>query len=125
MARIYLASTLKRAQAVLNIMETIIDEDLDSSYDICVSGFRSGSNTGLSLSIDGLRRCNISGEPSSDGIMVVTGGPLDFSHIDGRANEATDGYSFAHDEFYQAARFALDWLCKGQVNYPHDEPNDE
>lgn len=119
MALIYMESTLKRAHDVLSIMRPMIDKDLPSAFDITVGGFRSGATTGLSfIGHAGMRQCIVFGEPLALGVTVVIGEPSDFSKVDGSANAKSTRYSFNYDQHEQAARFTLDWLCKGEVNYP-------
>lgn len=120
MASVRIWGGLKAAQAVLAIIECLMDEDASDEFDIYVGGFRNGRNaTGLSLALwDGSRKCNVLGAPNSDAIVAVIGVMEDFDYEHGTAKETAQQHSFAHDKYYDVARFVVDWLCKGEVNVP-------
>jgi hypothetical protein len=118
MARVRIAGTLQQALIVLSIIETLIDEDASFEADIEVGGFKNGSNTGLTLMTwDSSRKCNLFGDPGSDSIIAVIGGMDDFRFEEGTAKDGAERYPFAYNNHYSAARFVVDWLCKGEVNY--------
>lgn len=118
MARVRTAGTLQQALAVLSIIETLMDEDAPAEADIYVGGFKNGSNTGLTLMLwDSSRKCNLFGDPGSDSIIAVIGGMDDFRFQEGTAKDSAERYPFSYSNHYAAARFVVDWLCKGEVSY--------
>lgn len=114
MAKIRTFGAHAKAQAVLAIAHTLMDEDLPDTHDIYVSG----RNPGLSLMIwDGSRKCNVHGHGNSNSIIVTVGERQDFEFPSGDPKDSAEVYSFSHRNFYDAAVLVVDWLCKGERTY--------
>jgi hypothetical protein len=103
-----------KAQAVLAIAHTLMDDDLPESQDIYVCG----RNPGLTLQLwDGSRKCNVYGHGNSDSIMVVVGEREDFEYPSGDPKESAEVFPFSYRNYYDAAVLVVDWLCKGERTY--------
>jgi hypothetical protein len=114
MASIRTYKQFAKAQAVLAIANTLMDEDLPATFDIYVSGH----GAGLSLQLwDGSRKCHIRGHGNSDSIIVITGSREDFEYPSGDAKESAETHAFPYSGYYDAAVVVVDWLCKGEINY--------
>jgi hypothetical protein len=117
MSQIRVYSGLAKAQAVLGIMQTMLDEDAPADQDISVATFRNGRSFGLQLIAEAqVRKCNLFGDTGSDSIIAVIGSSLDFNLADGSAKDSAERYTFAHDEYYAAASFVMKWLTTGEID---------
>jgi hypothetical protein len=116
MAQLSIYTGLKKAQAVVTIMETMMDEDAPHDQNIYVGGFNNGQVSGLTLTTPILgRQCNLFGDPGSDCIIAVIGKMGDFNYPDGTAKDTAERYAFSHDEYYATAKFVMIWLTKGEI----------
>jgi hypothetical protein len=119
MAEIRVYSNLARAQAVVGIIQNIMDDNAPIDQDIYVSTFRNGRSFGLQLCAEAqMRKCNLFGDSGSDSIIAVIGSALDFNMADGTAKDTAERYAFAHDEYYAAAMFVMKWLATGEIESP-------
>lgn len=110
MASIHKWSTYARAEAVLAVMQTLLDDD--EEQDLFVSGYGSGLHVQL---WSGERRCNIAGYGGGDGLVLMVGGSGDFD-VDSRiAKESAKVFIYGFDEFHLIAKAALVFLHKGIV----------
>lgn len=114
MAKIRTYSAHAKAQAVLAIAHTLMDDDLPHTCDIYVHG----RNPGLALMLwDGSRKCHVHGHGNSDSILVVIGEREDFEFPSGDPKDSAEVFPFSYRNFYDAAVLVVDWLCKGERTY--------
>lgn len=114
MARLRTNPQLKQAQAVLAIIEAILQEDSPELADIHVSYFRNYNDIGLELSLwEPTRKCILFAEPLSENFIVKIGALQDFWAKSGTAKESAETYVFAYNEHLAVAEFIVGWLCKG------------
>jgi hypothetical protein len=114
MAQIRVSAGLHKAQAVLNIMQTMVFEAGADSSDILVDSYRYGSESGLAFSCSEQdRKCIVIGDPASDGMIVITGKMADFNEPDGTAKNTAIRHSFGQKKVFAAAQFATLWLNYG------------
>jgi hypothetical protein len=110
MATIRKWSTYARAEAVLAVMETLIDSDEKEDLFVC------GYGPGLHIQLwSGERRCNVSGYGAGDGLVLMVGGREDFDTDTHRAKDSASVFIYGHEDFYRIAQAALEFLHKGQI----------
>ena len=110
MASIRKWSTFARAEAVLAVMQTLVDED--EKQDLFVCGYAAGLHVQLWT---GERRCNVAGYGGGDGLVLIIGGNVDFDVDSCAAKESAKVFIYGFDEFHSIAKAALDFLHKGIV----------
>lgn len=110
MATIRKWSTYSRAEAVLAVMETLIDPD--EKEDLFVCGYGPGIHVQL---WSGERRCNVSGYGGGDGLVLILGGQQDFDADTQKAKDSARVFIYGHDDFYCIARAALSFLHRGII----------
>jgi len=114
MARLRTNPQLKQAQAVLAIIEAILQEDSPELVDIHVRYFRNYHEIGLEFSLwEATRKCILFAEPVSENFIVKIGALQDFWANSGTAKESAEKYVFANNEYFAVAEFIVGWLCKG------------
>jgi hypothetical protein len=110
MAAIRKSSTYARAEAVLAVMETLIDTDEKEDLFVC------GYGPGLHIQLwSGERRCNVAGYGGGDGLVLMVGGNDDFDADTHRAKDSASVFIYGHDDFYRIAQAALAFLHKGTI----------
>lgn len=110
MATIRKWSAYARAEAVLAVMQTLIDHDEEQDLFVC------GYGTGLHVQLwTGERRCNIAGYGGGDGLVLKVGGSADFDVDSCAAKESAKTFVYGFDDFHSIAKAALEFLHKGIV----------
>ncbi len=114
MAKLRTNPQLKQAQAVLAIIEAILEEDSPDLVDIHVRYFRNYHDIGLELSIcDSSRKCNLFACPDDESFVVKTGALMDFWAKSGTSKDSAEKHSFGSNEHRAVAEFVVGWLCNG------------
>jgi hypothetical protein len=118
MARITTMHDLLKAQTVVNIIETLMDEDAPDEQNIYVGSFSTGNIHGLTLVSPVLnRKCNLFGCPITESIMAVVGNLNDFNYPDGTPKDSATGMDFGDSNYYAAAKCVIAWMTTGKVEY--------
>jgi sucrose-6-phosphate hydrolase SacC (GH32 family) len=117
MATITTVHDLRKAQAVVNILETIMDKDAPDDQNIYVGSFSNGSVSGLSLNSPLLdRKCNIFGCPVTESVVAMIGNHTDFNYPEGTAKDSATRLDFGNN-YYAAAECVMTWMTTGVVEY--------